>query len=366
MNTDLTNKDVYTLAIDPVNPNTLYAGTYGGGVFKSTNGGGNWAPINTDLTSAYINSLAADPVNPNILYAGTWSGVFKTSNGGDNWSAVNTGLGSESVMALAIDPVNPNILYTGTSLNGVYASTNGGGNWSPINTGLTNTHILSLVIDPVNPDTLYAGTDWGGVFKIQVQFFSVTSSVDPLGSGSIAKNPDKSTYVSGEQVILTATPNSGYTFGSWSGDVSGTTNPATLTMDGNKTVTANFIQIPSGPDLTGIWEGLNPTCKSTKKGTKCSIKGTIEILNNGDKDAPSSTVKFYLSDDATYDEGDRFLKKVSTGKIKTEKSKIKSLSYSFKSGEVISGKYIIVVIDADNKVVEVNEGNNIIVFGPIP
>jgi hypothetical protein len=196
--------------------------------------------------------------------------------------------------------------------------------------------------------------------------YTLTVNINLLDSGSVTKSPDKSTYVYGEQVTLTASGNSGYTFSSWSGDVSGTTNPITLTMDGNKTVTGNFIQIPSGPDLTGLWEELNQTCKPTKKGPKCSIKGTIEILNNGDKDAPSSTVKFYLSDDATYDEGDRFLKKVSTGKIKAEESKIKSLSYNFKAGEIISGKYIITVIDADNKVVEANEGNNIIVFGPIP
>ena len=52
--------------------------------------------------------------------------------------------------------------------------------------------------------------------------------------------PTKATYTHGETVTLQATPNTGYHFTSWSGDLSGSTNPATITMDGNKTVTAGF------------------------------------------------------------------------------------------------------------------------------
>jgi uncharacterized repeat protein (TIGR02543 family) len=60
------------------------------------------------------------------------------------------------------------------------------------------------------------------------------------GSGSIARNPDQASYNSGSTVILTATPASGYTFTGWGGSASGTTNPLTVTMDANKTITANF------------------------------------------------------------------------------------------------------------------------------
>ena len=74
-----------------------------------------------------------------------------------------------------------------------------------------------------------------------------TLTVNIIGSGSVTKNPDKSTYNSGEQVTLTAAPGSGYSFGNWSGDASGTASPVTLTMNSNKTVTANFTQTPSPP-----------------------------------------------------------------------------------------------------------------------
>jgi uncharacterized repeat protein (TIGR02543 family) len=70
-----------------------------------------------------------------------------------------------------------------------------------------------------------------------------TLTVNITGSGSVTKNPDKPTYNQGEQVILMATPSSGFSFSSWSGDASGTTNPVTLTMNGNKTVMANFTAV---------------------------------------------------------------------------------------------------------------------------
>ena len=53
-------------------PTTLYAGTAGGGVFKSTNGGGNWSAVNTGLTCySSVYALAIDPATPTTLYAGT-------------------------------------------------------------------------------------------------------------------------------------------------------------------------------------------------------------------------------------------------------------------------------------------------------
>ena len=61
-----------------------------------------------------------------------------------------------------------------------------------------------------------------------------------------------------------------------------------------------------------------------------------------------------------------FLKEIKTGKLKAGKSKKMSLSYNFPSGVSASGKYIIAVIDADNSVLEANEGDNNVAYGPIP
>ena len=168
VNTGLTSTWINALAIDPQNPNTLYAGIgtpVEGGIFKTTDGGVNWTAVGSGLTTIWINALAIDPGNPNTVYAGTWGGsVFKTTDGGGNWTAVNTDLTNTFISGLAIDPRNPNTVYAGT-WGGVFKTTNGGGNWTAVNTGLTNTHIEALAIDPGNPNTVYAGTDYGGVFK---------------------------------------------------------------------------------------------------------------------------------------------------------------------------------------------------------
>src|SRR5207249_10170841 len=83
------------LAIDPVTPATLYAGTDSNGVFKSTNGGASWSAVNTGLTVKTVSILAVDPQTPATLYAATQSGrcgvVVEGASGGGGWGAVCSG-----------------------------------------------------------------------------------------------------------------------------------------------------------------------------------------------------------------------------------------------------------------------------------
>lgn len=161
----LEDETIYSLAIDPETPTTLYAGVYGGGVFKTTDGGRNWNTANNGLTSVVIQSLAIDPKTPTTLYAGTGNrGVFKTTDGGATWNITNIGLKNSVVAALAIDPATPTTLYAGTSGGGVFKSVDGGASWSASNTGLTKPYVSALAIDPTKPTILYAGT-LDGVFK---------------------------------------------------------------------------------------------------------------------------------------------------------------------------------------------------------
>ncbi|MBW8324271.1 MAG: ice-binding family protein [Prolixibacteraceae bacterium] len=64
-------------------------------------------------------------------------------------------------------------------------------------------------------------------------------------NGTVLKVPSKTAYNSGEIVVLTATPAMGYTFTGWSGDASGSINPVSVTMNGNKNITANFTALAS-------------------------------------------------------------------------------------------------------------------------
>ncbi|MDP2158027.1 MAG: CARDB domain-containing protein, partial [Nitrospirota bacterium] len=81
--------------------------------------------------------------------------------------------------------------------------------------------------------------------------YQLTTSVNPVGGGSV--NPDCSSgcwFDSGVSPSLTAIANAGYTFSSWSGAISSTVNPTTVTMNGPITITANFIGTTSLPNLT--------------------------------------------------------------------------------------------------------------------
>ena len=73
-----------------------------------------------------------------------------------------------------------------------------------------------------------------------VNYYTLTIAVSPGGSGSVTKSPDMAAYPAGTVVTLTANPGAGYAFSSWSGAVTGTANPTTVTMNSNKSVTATF------------------------------------------------------------------------------------------------------------------------------
>ena len=109
--------------------------------------------------------------------------------------------------------------------------------------------------------------------------YTLTVAINPSGSGSVTKSPNKSTYANGDQVILTASSNSGYAFGNWSGDASGTANPLTLTMNGNKTVTANFTATMA-PDIS-----VTPTAYDFGNvQVKRSKTAFFRVKNNGKAD----------------------------------------------------------------------------------
>jgi photosystem II stability/assembly factor-like uncharacterized protein len=187
------------LAIDPWNPDTLYAvvsslpGT-SSRVFKSTDGGASWSDSSSGLfvTSdnpqdfsgyAYVTSLVINPQDPNTLYAaanaGSSGGLFKSMDGGASWT--RAGLPRTGGAALAMDPRNPSTLYAWGTFNpsdGILKSTDGGATWSAANSGLPPGYdeILSLTIDPQNADTIYASL--GACHTTPCNYSAVFKSTD--------------------------------------------------------------------------------------------------------------------------------------------------------------------------------------------
>ncbi|UCG59175.1 MAG: right-handed parallel beta-helix repeat-containing protein [Phycisphaerales bacterium] len=110
------------------------------------------------------------------------------------------------------------------------------------------------------PDTGYSFTGWSGDLSGSMNPTTIVMDGDKSVSagftaddgyalnvsavhGSVSKTPDKTSYSHGEIVTIQALPDSGYTFANWSGDLSGSTNPATVVMDGDKSITAVFTAV---------------------------------------------------------------------------------------------------------------------------
>lgn len=177
------DKIVYTLVVDPVNPNNLYAGgrelnvdgsssgNWGGGAFKSTNGGVSWQAINNGLPEGWVYSMLVNPSVPNIIYAGTHTqGVWKSYDGGATWYSRN-GSGSTAltgdnlkIRSLAMSPLHPDVIFAALwAGNGLWETDNGGENgWQYAAHNLSNAPIRSVAVDPIHPNLVYAGLFNGG------------------------------------------------------------------------------------------------------------------------------------------------------------------------------------------------------------
>ncbi len=107
-----------------------------------------------------------------------------------------------------------------------------------------------------------------------------TLVVNVNGSGSVAKAPDSTNYLSGTSVTLTATPATGWHFVGWSGDLTGTASPITVGMDGNKTITATFVQDEYTLTVTKVGNG---TVTITPEKTVYNYNDDVQLTATADQ-----------------------------------------------------------------------------------
>jgi len=178
-------RNIFVIAINPVNTNILYAGTegiFGGALYKSIDGGKNWKKI-IDKTDS-ITCIAIDRHDPNIIFVATAGAgtVLRSTNRGEEWE--NTGLENTAIGIHDI-LIDDNIIYALLDYNtrssipgidvdlGVMKSVDDGKTWSKFNKGLPveSTFFAHRIIKDYNSDDIYIAVRQGsdnGIYKLSI------------------------------------------------------------------------------------------------------------------------------------------------------------------------------------------------------
>lgn len=156
-------------------PQTFYAGSTGGGVWKTSDGGTTWEPISDrDFTTGSIGAVAVAPSDPNVVYAGTGEsqmranvaagdGVYRSTDAGRSWR--NVGLRATwHISRVIVHPRDPDTVYVAAlghawgpnPERGVYRSRDGGKSWRQVLFVDARTGAADLAMDPGNPRVLFA------------------------------------------------------------------------------------------------------------------------------------------------------------------------------------------------------------------
>lgn len=162
---------VRALVIHPTNPQWMWAGAAGGGIWRSLNGGASWSPMSDFLPSLAVASLTVDPINPTILYAGTGelvgsnssiegAGIFKSTNSGLSWSQLPaTNMPAfQYVSRLEHHPVISNRLLAGTR-SGVWYTKDGGVSWIHLFAPPDGAAVRDIKYHPTDFNTIAVGTE---------------------------------------------------------------------------------------------------------------------------------------------------------------------------------------------------------------
>ncbi|MFY0675381.1 MAG: T9SS type A sorting domain-containing protein [Bacteroidia bacterium] len=171
-----TAKDIYrgvgrvnSIAFHPTDSNIMWAGAPYGGVWKTEDYGNTWRCLTDHLPSFGVTGLAVDPTNPDIIYAGTGDGetgrnpgfgVWKSTDGGQTWEQKNNNMGNVIVNDIVVYEDNPNEIIAATA-TGIFWSTNGGDSWGNVqqvsSTQINGaTGVREIRFKPDNHDIVYA------------------------------------------------------------------------------------------------------------------------------------------------------------------------------------------------------------------
>src|SRR5215217_3599955 len=170
-------------------PGEAYFGAVGGGLWKTTDGGENWAPV-TDgqLGSSSVGAVAVSESNPDILFIGMGEScirgnimpgdvVYKSADAGKTWTHVGFS-GSQAISKIRIHPTNPDIVYVASfgkygaasDERGIFKSTDGGKTWKKTLFRNDKTGAIDIAIDRKTPNVMFAAL-WEA-YRVEYQMSS--------------------------------------------------------------------------------------------------------------------------------------------------------------------------------------------------
>jgi len=166
------------IAVDPVDDKTLYVTTENDFIYKSVNGADNWQQIRVGLSDRSFSSILISKENSDILYAGSLGGgVYKSEDAGENWEFTNDEF-NEPVLSLAFDPLDDSVIYAGTEF-GMYRSTDGGEIWSQFDAFDEEGSVFSIAASNNSHDLIISGfIDGAYIFNRDENRFSRSSEIE--------------------------------------------------------------------------------------------------------------------------------------------------------------------------------------------
>lgn len=259
------------LDVHPTDPNIVYIGAAAGGIWKTTNGGNTWTDISGGLNRLTFGAIAIDPNNPNTIYAGTgesmWffndiifggDGLYKSNDGGNTWTHITGSIGTYSHFAdIEVSPHNPNILLaalgsgnwnnSNPNNEGIWRSSDGGINWTRV---LNVQDGFDIAFHPTNSLLTYAATgnqsSSGGFFR------STDGGVTWMQSNTGLPNPTSIGRIQFD--LCQSNPSIFYAVIYNNTALNGNqTTAAFKSTDGG----LNWTQISTGVNIAGSYDGIN-------------------------------------------------------------------------------------------------------------
>ncbi len=163
------------ISVQEDNEQHIIVGGETGGVWRTYNGGETWVPLTDYLANLKVYSVAIDPSNPETYYFGSTSGlIFKSQDSGATWTNVGQ-IGNSVVNKILIHPTNRLILFASAQNQGIYKSSNGGFAWDEVVSNENRGYDIEF--KPGDPEIVYASglkfhvsSDGGDSFTVHADF----------------------------------------------------------------------------------------------------------------------------------------------------------------------------------------------------